>query len=405
MVHKLPIEFEQAIPVMEKIQEAGFEAYFVGGCVRDLLLGTPIHDIDIATNAFPQEIKNIFPRTIDVGIEHGTVLVLYHQNKYEITTFRTESGYQDFRRPDEVVFVRSLADDLKRRDFTINALAMTTEGQMIDLFGGQADLERKIIRAVGEPHERFHEDALRMMRAVRFASQLGFSIEEKTLTAIKEHHALLRHISVERIQIEFIKLMSEEKRTIGLVPFLDCGLYKYCPGFANRLTGLTQLMTLPEMEIKKEAVIWSIIAYFLNLEEKDIGRFLRAWKLSNQLIKTVEAVLPAYHYRLGAFWTPLKIYRLSREEVIMVEEMLALTNQTPRLSEALDRYDELTIHSLKELTISGSDILSLTKEKPGPWVGELLEEVEEKVILKDLPNDPQRLMKYILERGITNETI
>ncbi|MGX6977743.1 CCA tRNA nucleotidyltransferase [Vagococcus elongatus] len=399
MGHKLPTEFEQAIPVMNKIREAGFEAYFVGGCVRDLLLGTPIHDIDIATNAFPQEIKGIFPRTIDVGIEHGTVLVLYHQNKYEITTFRTESGYQDFRRPDEVVFVRKLADDLKRRDFTINALAMTTEGQMIDLFGGQADLQRKIIRAVGEPQERFHEDALRMMRAVRFASQLGFSIEEQTLAAIKDHHALLHHISVERIQIEFIKLMSESKRSIGLTPFLECGLYESCPGFSNHLTGLTKLMTLPETEIKKEAVIWTIIAYFLNLKENEVNRFLRAWKLSNQLIKTVGTILPAYHYRLHDFWTPLTVYPLSREEVIMVEEMLALTNQTGRLSEALACYDGLTIHSLKDLSISGADILASTKKKPGPWVGELLEEVEEKVILKDLPNDSQRLMQYVSERG------
>ena len=150
-IKKLPVEFEEALPILKQIRQAGFEAYFVGGCVRDTLLGLPIHDIDIATSAYPEEIKQIFSKTVDTGIEHGTVMVLDHGIGYEITTFRTESGYQDFRRPDKVEFVRSLAEDLKRRDLTINALALAPDGQIIDLFGGLEDLKAKRIK-IGRAH-------------------------------------------------------------------------------------------------------------------------------------------------------------------------------------------------------------------------------------------------------------
>ena len=182
-LEKLPEEFVQAQPVLEKISEHGFEAYFVGGSVRDVLLGREIHDVDIATSAYPEEIKDIFPYTIDVGIEHGTVLVLAGKSEaehYEITTFRTESKYTDYRRPDHVDFVRDLREDLKRRDFTVNAFACDFEGQIIDLFDGLTDLKERRLTAVGSALERFNEDALRIMRAMRFASTLDFKIEEKT---------------------------------------------------------------------------------------------------------------------------------------------------------------------------------------------------------------------------------
>ena len=147
-IKHLPTLFEPARPVLQKIETAGYEAYFVGGCVRDTILGDPIHDIDIATSAYPSEIKAIFKRTVDTGIQHGTVMILDHGTGYETTTFRTESGYQDYRRPDKVTFVRSLKDDLKRRDFTINALAMKEDGTVIDLFNGLSDLQNQIMRNV-----------------------------------------------------------------------------------------------------------------------------------------------------------------------------------------------------------------------------------------------------------------
>ena len=205
-INKLPDVFQQAMPVLKKLEDTGFEAYFVGGSVRDILLHRHIHDVDIASSAYPEEVKNLFEKSIDTGIQHGTVTVLFDGNSYEITTFRTESGYQDYRRPDHVTFVQNLDEDLKRRDFTINALAMDTQGNIIDLFNGLDDLDKKIIRAVGDPEKRFHEDALRMMRAVRFMSQLNFNLEENTNQAVADHHQLLKKISVERIREEFVKL-------------------------------------------------------------------------------------------------------------------------------------------------------------------------------------------------------
>lgn len=154
-IENLPKIFMQAMPVLKKLEDAGFEAYFVGGSVRDLLLNRHIHDVDIATSAYPEEVKELFEKTIDTGIKHGTVTVLFNRESYEITTFRTESGYQDYRRPDHVTFVQNLDEDLKRRDFTINALAMNTDGEVIDLFNGLEDLKKRVIRAVEIPRRAF----------------------------------------------------------------------------------------------------------------------------------------------------------------------------------------------------------------------------------------------------------
>src|SRR3954463_2172771 len=200
--------FLKAIPLLEKVEKAGFEAYFVGGCVRDFILGKKIADVDIATSATPLEIKEIFLKTIDVGIEHGTVIVLWEKDTYELTTFRSDGEYTDFRRPSDVKFIRSLEEDLKRRDFTMNSMAMDKKGQIIDPFNGQEAIKNKMIETVGSAIIRFHEDALRMMRAVRFVSQLSFSIELNTSMALKEHASLLEKVSIERKTVEFEKLLN-----------------------------------------------------------------------------------------------------------------------------------------------------------------------------------------------------
>ncbi len=202
-IETLSSEFVAAQPVLQRLEAAGFEAYFVGGAVRDMLLQKPIHDVDIASAAFPEEVKKQFDKTVDTGIQHGTVMVLDHGLGYEITTFRTESTYTDFRRPDTVTFVRSLSEDLQRRDFTINALAMTYDGEIVDLFEGLADLSAGVIRAVGEAEVRFTEDALRMMRALRFSAQLGFQIAPDTRAALQRLAPNLAKIAVERIRVEF----------------------------------------------------------------------------------------------------------------------------------------------------------------------------------------------------------
>lgn len=192
--------------IINTITQAGYEAYAVGGCIRDSLLGREPEDFDITTSASPFVIKELFPRTVDTGIKHGTVTVLLQKESYEVTTYRIDGEYEDHRHPKEVIFTANLLEDLKRRDFTINAMAYNEETGLVDPFGGEEDLAGRMIRCVGNPVERFTEDALRMMRAVRFSAQLGYTIEENTRKAIEQLAPSLHAISAERIQTELVKL-------------------------------------------------------------------------------------------------------------------------------------------------------------------------------------------------------
>ncbi len=198
---------EKARRIIDALWEAGYEAYAVGGCVRDAILGREPSDWDITTNAKPEEVKALFPRTVDTGIRHGTVTVLLGGEGFEVTTYRIDGEYEDGRHPKQVAFTPSLLEDLKRRDFTINAMAYNEREGLVDAFGGLRDLERRRIRCVGRPEERFFEDALRILRAVRFAAQLGFSIEEGTKEAVCGFAPRLSRISAERIQAEVVKLL------------------------------------------------------------------------------------------------------------------------------------------------------------------------------------------------------
>lgn len=201
---KLPEKVKQ---IITKLEAAGYEAYAVGGCVRDSFLGREPDDWDITTSASPAQTKAVFGRTIDTGIQHGTVTVMLEHESFEVTTYRIDGEYEDSRHPKEVVFTKNLVEDLKRRDFTINAMAYNDKTGLVDVFGGIADLENKIIRCVGNAEERFMEDALRMMRAVRFSAQLGFSIDADTERAIAALAPNLINISAERIQVELVKLL------------------------------------------------------------------------------------------------------------------------------------------------------------------------------------------------------
>ena len=193
--------------IINRLIEDGYEAYAVGGCVRDSVLGRIPDDWDITTSATPNETKALFPRTFDTGIEHGTITVLVEKESFEVTTYRVDGEYEDSRHPKEVVFTRSLREDLLRRDFTINAMAYNEEEGLVDIFGGMKDLEQKMIRCVGNAQERFGEDALRILRAVRFAAQLGFEIEPDTMEGIRKLAPTLANISAERIQVELIKML------------------------------------------------------------------------------------------------------------------------------------------------------------------------------------------------------
>ncbi|MCD8019926.1 MAG: CCA tRNA nucleotidyltransferase [Clostridiales bacterium] len=198
---------KQASHIIQTLSNHGYEAYVVGGCVRDSILGKSPCDWDITTSARPEQVKALFQKTIDTGIKHGTVTVMIGKDGYEVTTYRIDGDYEDHRRPNEVTFTKSLREDLMRRDFTINAMAYNEEEGLVDLFGGMDDLSRKIIRCVGQSEDRFGEDALRMLRAIRFAGQLDFQIEEKTKQAILSSKDNLRDVSAERIQMELLKLL------------------------------------------------------------------------------------------------------------------------------------------------------------------------------------------------------
>ena len=209
MTKQLHIQIpDPAARIIERIQGAGYEAYVVGGCVRDSILGRTPQDWDITTSATPDRVKALFPRTVDTGLQHGTVTVMMDREGFEVTTYRIDGEYEDSRHPKEVIFTPNLEEDLRRRDFTINAMAYNDTEGLVDLYGGIEDINAGIIRCVGEPLERFTEDALRILRAVRFSAQLGYKIEEKTRNAIRQIAPNLAHISAERISAELSKILT-----------------------------------------------------------------------------------------------------------------------------------------------------------------------------------------------------
>lgn len=402
IIKKLPMEFEQARPIMQQIEAAGFEAYFVGGSVRDTMLKDPIHDVDIATSAYPNEIKQIFDRTVDTGIEHGTVMVLDHGHGYEITTFRTESGYQDFRRPDSVTFVRSLTEDLQRRDFTINALAMRENGEVIDLFNGLKDLKNGIIRAVGEPQQRFHEDALRMMRAARFASQLDFSIDPKTVAGIEANASLLTKIAVERIRVELEKLFMGQNPASGITVFVNTKLYQYCPILAPFEADLRQLATFSNWSLTMPTEVWSLLAYTFYFHDKQINHFLRAWKTSNQVITDTVQIVSAINDILEEVVTPEILFKTGRKRLISANKIALLFDGQLSTDHILKQYDQLPIKLKSELAINGKQLLQEIGLQPGPKVGKVLAQLESDVVNGEIENRHELLIetaKQIVKEG------
>ena len=217
---------EGARKILSALNQKGYDAYIVGGAIRDLIMGRTPHDYDIATSALPNQIKSIFPCTIDTGIKHGTVTVMDSHASFEVTTFRTDGEYKDTRHPEDVKFISDVKSDMLRRDFTINALAYNENEGVIDCVGGLDDIKNKVIRCVGEPEVRFKEDALRMLRAIRFSVVLGFEIEERTKTAIKKYSILIKKVSAERIREELEKILRSENPG-GIIMLHQLGLLKY----------------------------------------------------------------------------------------------------------------------------------------------------------------------------------
>jgi len=388
--------FLQAAEIIDVLEQNGNEAYFVGGCVRDLLLGRDVQDIDIATSASPDEVQILFDKVIPVGIEHGTVIVRNNGVSYEVTTFRQDGTYTDQRHPDKVTYVTNIEEDLKRRDFTINALAMDKHGEIIDLFAGKADIQKKQIRSVGNAHDRFLEDPLRIVRALRFSSQLGFTIEKHTLAQMKKLNKEIATVAVERLTNEFTSLLQGDFVHIGIDYFIEIEGYRYVPIFKDHHYLINKL-PIPLTPFYSFAEIIALFQY-LHPEIK-IVEWVKAWKCSNrtknEAINLSEALM-YYHDKGIDDWL---IYRLNRSYIHSFVHLIELLFKEKNLcvENLLAAKDAIIIQSKKDLQINGRDLLELFPGiKQGPWMKEMIEQIEFNVVTNQLENNKQVIKEWIL---------
>lgn len=378
--------------VLGELHKNGFEAYIVGGCVRDSLMGITPHDFDVTTNALPEEISHCFSeyRTVNTGIRHGTVIVVVDGENIEVTTFRIDGEYTDNRRPSSVSFTDSLVDDLSRRDFTVNAMAYCEQTGIVDCFGGKEDIEKKLIRCVGDPVKRFGEDALRIMRAIRFSSVLGFDIEEKTSDAVTSLKDLLKNISVERIFSELKLLLMGKNAEEVLRKYLSvlkapisCVCEKCHDSFKNAPYDIFVRLSL-----------------FLYGDPDDAVNQLRALHSDNRIIKNVGELLSFRNSEiLGEVFIRRLILGIGEEQTkrllyIRYARSEIDNNDLDFLLSLTERAASEGCFSLKNLKINGKDLLSLgiSGEKTGIILNTLLRKVAE----KELPNDREALKEYIL---------
>ncbi len=370
-----------SIAVIEKLEENGHEAVFVGGAVRDFLLGKQATDFDIATSATPEQVKDIFKQTVDIGIEHGTVLVLMGKEPFEVTTYRTENVDDE----------KSLREDLLRRDFTINALALTKDETIIDLFNGQADLENKIIRAVESPEERFLEDPLRMIRAVRFASVLDFAIEEKTFETIRVEKARLESVSIERIKVEFDKLFTSGNPVKGLQLIVKSGVGEVLPLFPRLLSGIDRMMPF---HTSKEG--W---AAFMMTGKFTVSELVAAYKLSNDEKQFLSKVQKAYEKRDLHSFQKDELYCFDVDVLYCVEKVYcSLHGKIIDVSREnfIKQKALLPIQSKKDLVVNGKDLIQWAGGKGGRWVGEWIERIEYAVLHGHLENHLDTIKEWFI---------
>ena len=280
---------QDVMDILNRLNEKGYEGFIVGGCVRDSLLGIKPHDWDITTSACPQEVKECFPRTYDTGIQHGTVTVVMGRTHYEVTTYRIDGEYQDGRHPKEVIFTGNLTEDLRRRDFTINAIAYHPKKGYVDPFGGKEDILRKCIRGVGEPAKRFQEDALRMLRAVRFRVQLGFDVEPETKKALEDNAFLIQKVSRERIREELEKLLMGAYLN-GLPLLWESGLlYWISPEIRKSIEGKEEIFLSMLCRTKPDPLLrWALFFYFL--DPSDVETMMRQLRFDTKTIRTIKGL-------------------------------------------------------------------------------------------------------------------
>lgn len=400
MIIDLPKNVENIIGSLE---EHGFEGFAVGGCVRDSLLKKTPKDWDITTDALPEDMKKIFKKTFDTGIAHGTVTVLMDGVGYELTTYRIDGNYSDGRHPDSVSFSKNLSEDLCRRDFTINAMAYSHKKGIVDLFDGRKDLQNGIIRAVGDAKKRFDEDALRMLRAVRFAAQLGFKIDDDTFEAIKEKAKLLSNVSKERIFVELNKsLCGDFAQNIKMV--YTSGLYRYIgKEFAKLDESIYDFY--PRKFPNKKHMYWAV--FLENIENVEaVKKILFELKSDNAtrnntylLVKELKNPLPSSDedirwslHRIGAdlFCDYIEILKSDKKNVDILDKIDTIENRYSQILKENHAYE------ISMLDITGKDLMDIGISK-GPKIGEVLEFLLKKVIENPMNNEKSSLLRLAKE--------
>lgn len=424
--------------IIRSLENAGFEAYIVGGCVRDGILGRDPEDWDITTIAKPDEIKRIFSHTVDTGIEHGTVTVLVPPEEvergirsFEVTTYRIDGEYTDHRHPNAVSFTGSLEEDLARRDFTINAMAYHMERGIIDPFHGQEDLEKKIVRAVGKAKDRFAEDALRMMRGIRFSAQLDFSLDEEAYLGIESLKESLENVSKERIAVELWKLLAsahpdkvEMFFSTGLAPYItedfpkiqESGIPKLLPFapvekivrfglFLRNVPDLARKI-LRDLKLDRESIEGgSHFAALFSEEEVESPYALRK-RIARYGLKMVrdfyEMRLALLHQDEEELYSPLESDLLEskrRTGEIITTKIQAESIVKERLLWITNVESEKNCVSLSELMLSGKDLISLGVS-PGKRMGEILQLAFDRVLQEPKENEKEKLISYLQESGL-----
>lgn len=391
----LPTKVKQ---IISKLEKADFEAYAVGGCVRDSILGRSPEDWDITTSAKPEEVKRLFSATIDTGLQHGTVTVVIEKEGFEVTTFRLDGDYTDGRHPDRVAFTSSLTEDLRRRDFTINAMAYSEKRGLIDEFDGERDLEDGVIRAVGDACERFSEDALRMLRAIRFAGQLNFKIADETFDAIKELSPNIAKVSVERIAKELEKLLlSGNPEYIALV--YETGIFSViAPEVAmlfenGEISASTKALSRASFPEKKELYQIRLAIFLEGLGADKAANLLKRLKLDNDTINTVKKLLELSLREVENNETDMR--RTVKETGHKMMPLLLEMRRAKGLKDNKALYqiviDNGYCTSISELNINGKDLMDAGIPK-GALIGSTLERLLELVIEKPELNTRESLL-------------
>lgn len=401
---------ENVKTALKMLEDSGFDSYVVGGCVRDLMLGIEPHDYDITTPAMPSDVKNIFSnyKIIDTGIEHGTVTVIIEEMPLEITTFRVDGEYEDNRHPTKVEFVSNLELDLMRRDFTINAMAYNDKNGLVDLFGGIEDIKNKVIRCVGNPDERFTEDALRMLRAIRFAVRFDCAIEKETMCSLLAHKHLLKNISVERISSELTKTLSYPnniKSTVLIVTLIEL------------LKTVVPDMYLVDSEDVCQRLIRSNPVFEIRLatlfDFNDIETVLKQLRFSNDIISDTISI-KCYGHKVfdeRLIWKDNKYKYYSRKllhdlgyknALRAVEYATLITHEqdygTTLYLKVLSCYvnesnRDGSVYTLSGLDINGNDLLELGYK--GKQIGNILNHLLDMVMCDMIPNTKEELIKCV----------